>query len=157
MGFGLVHSFTDHLQVVTTNNYYTIADLLIPNHSTLSLLSLLSLVSTMAVHLQSFLVRNLRDGDSSASAVRWLPLHSWTLNSAHLLKWTALNFQLFFAPCYTDSGRTSWKTRVTCQNTCLLARYPALGMARTTYKTLLIHFLLFRALPINGSTCHDIK
>jgi hypothetical protein len=25
MEFGLVHSFIDHLQVVTTNNYYTIA------------------------------------------------------------------------------------------------------------------------------------
>jgi hypothetical protein len=27
MGFGLVIGFTNHLQVVTTNNYYTIADL----------------------------------------------------------------------------------------------------------------------------------
>jgi hypothetical protein len=27
MGFGLVTGFVNHLQVVTTNNYYTIADL----------------------------------------------------------------------------------------------------------------------------------
>jgi hypothetical protein len=39
-----VNRFIDHLQVVTTNNCYTIADLHVPNHSTLSLLSLLSLV-----------------------------------------------------------------------------------------------------------------
>jgi hypothetical protein len=42
--FGWVNKFIDHLQVVTTNNYYTIADFDTTNHSTLSLLSLLSLV-----------------------------------------------------------------------------------------------------------------
>jgi hypothetical protein len=51
--------FIDHLQVITTNNYNTIADFHTTNHSTLSL-SLLSLVvawkqlSTMAIPLQSF-------------------------------------------------------------------------------------------------------
>jgi hypothetical protein len=39
--------FIDTLQVVTTNNYNTIADFHKTNHSTLSLLSLLSLVFTL--------------------------------------------------------------------------------------------------------------
>jgi hypothetical protein len=39
----MVNRFIDHLQVVTTNNYNTIADVHATNHSTLSLLSLLSL------------------------------------------------------------------------------------------------------------------
>jgi hypothetical protein len=38
-GFGLVIGFIDHLQDVTTNNYYTIADFHTTNHSTLSVLS----------------------------------------------------------------------------------------------------------------------
>jgi hypothetical protein len=41
MGFGLVNRFSDHVQVVTTNNYNTIAEF----HTT-NLLSLLSLVFT---------------------------------------------------------------------------------------------------------------
>jgi hypothetical protein len=41
-----VNRFIDHAQVVTTNNYNTIADFHTTNHSTLSLLSLLSLVVT---------------------------------------------------------------------------------------------------------------
>jgi hypothetical protein len=45
-GFGFVNRFIDHLQVVTTNNYNTIADFHTTNYSTLSLLSLLSLVFT---------------------------------------------------------------------------------------------------------------
>jgi hypothetical protein len=43
MGFG----FIDHLQVVTTNNYNISADFHVTNHSTLSLLILLSLVITV--------------------------------------------------------------------------------------------------------------
>jgi hypothetical protein len=39
-----VNRFTDHLQDVTTNNYSINADFHTTNHSTLSLLSLLSLV-----------------------------------------------------------------------------------------------------------------
>jgi hypothetical protein len=42
---------------------------------------------------------------------------------------------LDLASLYIDSGRISLKTRVTCQNACLLARYPVLGSARTTYET----------------------
>jgi hypothetical protein len=38
-------------------------------------------------------------------------------------------------PRYIASGRTSRKTRVTCQNPCSLARYPAVGMAQVTQKT----------------------
>jgi hypothetical protein len=40
MGFGLANKFTDHLQVVTTNNYKTNADFHTTNQSTLSFLSL---------------------------------------------------------------------------------------------------------------------
>jgi hypothetical protein len=39
-----MNRFIDHLQVVITNNYDTIADFHTTNHSTPSLLSLLSLV-----------------------------------------------------------------------------------------------------------------
>jgi hypothetical protein len=77
-----VNRFIYHPHVVTTNNYNIIAI------STLSLLSLLSVViawwqvSTVAIPLQNFsLVTNLSDGDSSASVVRLLTLHHWTLNS----------------------------------------------------------------------------
>jgi hypothetical protein len=53
-GFGLVNRFIDHLQVVGTNNYNTIADFHATNHSTLSLLSL------------RYLVTALNNGNSSA-------------------------------------------------------------------------------------------
>jgi hypothetical protein len=36
MRYGLVNRFIDHLQVVTTNNYYTFADFRTTYHSTLS-------------------------------------------------------------------------------------------------------------------------
>jgi hypothetical protein len=42
-----VNRFIDHLRVVTTNNYNTIADFHTTNHSTLSFLSLLSLIFTL--------------------------------------------------------------------------------------------------------------
>jgi hypothetical protein len=45
-GVGLVNRFIDLLQGVTANNYNTTADFNTTNHSTLSLLSLLSLVFT---------------------------------------------------------------------------------------------------------------
>jgi hypothetical protein len=35
MGFRLVIGFIDHLQVITTNNYYTVTDFHTTNHSTL--------------------------------------------------------------------------------------------------------------------------
>jgi hypothetical protein len=44
--YRLVNRFIDNLHVVTTNNYYTIADFHTTNHSTLSILNLLSLVFT---------------------------------------------------------------------------------------------------------------
>jgi hypothetical protein len=53
-------------------------------------------------------------------------LCSWTLNSTTELT------PNYFLSRYIDSGRISRKTRVTCQNACSLARYPAVGMARTT-------------------------
>jgi hypothetical protein len=56
MGFGLVIGFTDHVQVITTNNYNTVADFHTTNHSTLNLLSLLALV----------FVATLNNGYSSA-------------------------------------------------------------------------------------------
>jgi hypothetical protein len=45
-GVWIVNRFIDNLQIVTTKNYNSIADLHTTNHSTLSLLSLLSLVVT---------------------------------------------------------------------------------------------------------------
>jgi hypothetical protein len=41
-----VNRFVDHLQVVNANNYNTIVDVRTTNHSTLRLLSLLSLIFT---------------------------------------------------------------------------------------------------------------
>jgi hypothetical protein len=35
MGFGLVNRSVDHLRVITTNNYYTIADFQTTNHTKL--------------------------------------------------------------------------------------------------------------------------
>jgi hypothetical protein len=86
-----VNQFIDHLQVVSTYNCYTIADLYTTNHATLSLLSLLPLVFThngspqwlflCNVFNRHFLVTSLSDEDSSVSVARWLRLHSWSLNS----------------------------------------------------------------------------
>jgi hypothetical protein len=47
MGFGLVTGFIDHSQVVATTKYNTLADSHTTNHSTLNLLSVLSLVFTI--------------------------------------------------------------------------------------------------------------
>jgi hypothetical protein len=71
-----VSRFIDHSQVVTTNNYYTVADIHTTNHSTLSLLSLFPLVFTNSspqwlflcrVFTRRLLVTNLSNVDSSAS------------------------------------------------------------------------------------------
>jgi hypothetical protein len=79
--FGLANRFIDHLEVVTTNNYYTIAYFLTTDHSTLkcsqSIFSGLYLVTGLlcSVFTRRFLVTNLSDGDSSAFVARWLTLH----------------------------------------------------------------------------------
>jgi hypothetical protein len=85
-----MNRFIDHLQVVTTSNYNTIADFHTTNHSTLSLLSLLpqylpgnsspQWLFLCSVFTRRFLVTNLSNGDSSASFARRLTLHIWTLN-----------------------------------------------------------------------------
>jgi hypothetical protein len=79
--FGLVNRF-DHLQAVITNTYYIMADFHTTNHSTLNLLSLLSLLFIAA----------LNNGYSSAvfllsSSWQWI-LHS-NCNS-HALGMTVL-------------------------------------------------------------------
>jgi hypothetical protein len=53
---------------------------------------------------------------------RFLLVNTPQLNN-QLNSTTELNSQLLFASRYIGSGRTSQKTRVTCQNVCLLARY----------------------------------
>jgi hypothetical protein len=78
-----VNRFIDHLQVVTTNNCKLIPDFYITNHSTLNLLSLLSIVLLgnssqqwlffCSVFIRRFLVININNGDSSASVVTPLP------------------------------------------------------------------------------------
>jgi hypothetical protein len=83
--YGFVIGFIDHFQVVTTNNYYTIADFHTTNHSTLSFLSIFPLVLLgnsspqwlflYSVFTRRFLVTNLSNGEYSASVARWLTLH----------------------------------------------------------------------------------
>jgi hypothetical protein len=90
IGSGLVNIFIDHLQVVTTNNYNTIADFhtksSVSFHS-----SLLGNNSQQWLFLcnsftRRFLVTNLNNGDSSASVVTPLPAgyHSTTELSTEL-------------------------------------------------------------------------
>jgi hypothetical protein len=50
MGFGLVIGFIDHVEVITTNKYNTVADFHTTDHFTLNLLSLLSLVFIAALN-----------------------------------------------------------------------------------------------------------
>jgi hypothetical protein len=95
-----VNRCISHLQIVTTNNSCTIADFRTRSHSTLSLLNLLSLVVAWLflcnVFTRRLLVTNLNDGESSASVVRWLILHSWTFNSSQLLlNWTIVRLSLY--------------------------------------------------------------
>jgi hypothetical protein len=80
---GFVNRFTEHVQVITTNKYNTIADSHTTNNSTLSLLNLLYVVtalhsgySSAVSSLERFLVTNFSDEDSSVSIIRWLTLHS---------------------------------------------------------------------------------
>jgi hypothetical protein len=58
MGCGLVYRFIDYLQVVTTNNYYTIADFHTTNHSTL--------MSSLSAFTSLYSVIDLNNGYSSA-------------------------------------------------------------------------------------------
>jgi hypothetical protein len=147
-GFWLVNRFTDHLHVVTTNNYNSIADL----HTK----------SSQSISTSFYLVTALYNDNSFttsslyvswywilASVVRWLTLHGWTLI------WTPVLTRSH----YTESGRSSRKTRVTCQNECLLARYPALGMARTTQKTSLplLEWVFIVPLPSIGHGADHIE
>jgi hypothetical protein len=90
-----MNRFIDHLQVVTTNNYNTIAEFHTTNNSTLSLLSLLGDSSPQwlflcTVFTRHFLVKNLSNGDSSASVASRLTLHIWTINCTALTHWTEL-------------------------------------------------------------------
>jgi hypothetical protein len=64
----------------------------------------------------------------------WLPFrHLLRLTGSRWRYWTPPpHGLLLFVSRYIDSGRTSRRTHVMCQNACLLARYPALGVARTT-------------------------
>jgi hypothetical protein len=84
-----VDRFIDHLQVVSTNNYNTVADCNTTNHPTLSSQSVLLILlgnSTQQwlflcnVFTRRFLVKNLSNGEFSASVARWLTLHNRTLN-----------------------------------------------------------------------------
>jgi hypothetical protein len=55
MGSEFVNIFIDYLEVVATNNYNTIADFHTTIHSTLSLLSLLSLVfNLVTAHINGY-------------------------------------------------------------------------------------------------------
>jgi hypothetical protein len=85
-----VNRFIDHLQVVATDNCSTNADFHTTNHSTLSLLSLLSVVLLgnhspqwlflCSVFTKRFLVTKLSNGNFSASVAFRLTLYNWTLD-----------------------------------------------------------------------------
>jgi hypothetical protein len=62
--FGLVNSFIDHLQVIITNNYNTVADFHSTDHS---------MLSSQSAFTSHYLVMNLNIGDSSASVVTLMP------------------------------------------------------------------------------------
>jgi hypothetical protein len=59
MGFGLANRFIDHLQVLTANNYYIIADFHATDHSTLK--------SSQSTFTGLYLVTALHNGYSSAT------------------------------------------------------------------------------------------
>jgi hypothetical protein len=76
MGFGLVNRFIDHLLVVTTSNYNSIADFHTTNHCTLSsqsaftshcLVTALNSGYSTAVFTRCFLVMHLNNEDSLGS------------------------------------------------------------------------------------------
>jgi hypothetical protein len=72
---------------------------------------------------------------------------------------TELNFQLFSAYCYIDSGWTSCKTRVTCHNVWSLVPYTGLAMARITEKTpvLMPECVFIGPLPSTGHGADHIE
>jgi hypothetical protein len=82
-----VNRFIDHLQVVTTNNYYAIDDFHTTDHSTLKssqfaftglylVTPLRNGYSSATFSLDVFWEKNLSIGDSSASVGSWLTHHS---------------------------------------------------------------------------------
>jgi hypothetical protein len=83
MGFGLVIGFINHLQLVTTNNYYTVPDLHNLQSLHYNLLSLLSLVFTIR-----FLATDLNTGITTVSPSQYhctiahikSPHHTWSLH-----------------------------------------------------------------------------
>jgi hypothetical protein len=95
----------------------------------------------------------LSNGDSSASVACWLTLHSRTLNSIACS-----------VDCLQDNSsvRTPRKTPSSVvKNACLLARYLAMDICELHRKHFLRHWFccyvrVFRALPRNGSTCHNM-
>jgi hypothetical protein len=92
---------------------------------------------------------------SSASLARWLTLHSWTLNSQ-----TACSVN-----CLQDNSwaRTPRKTPSSfVKNACLLVRYLAMDECEPYIKHFLRHWFycyvrVFRPLPRNRSTCHNMN
>jgi hypothetical protein len=80
MGFGLVIGFINHLQVVTTNNYYTIADLHNLQSLHTNLLNLFPLVFTV-----SFLATDLNTEIVKVSQNYTLPISMYcsTCNITH--------------------------------------------------------------------------
>jgi hypothetical protein len=108
----------------------------------------------MVIHLQCFhrrfLVMNLTDGDSSASVTRWLTLHSWTLNS-----------QLLVASTVFKITPRNGPGLFVVKNACLLASYLAMAICEPYREHLLRRWFhccvrVFRELPRNGSTYHNI-
>jgi hypothetical protein len=67
MGFGLVTQFIDYLQIVTTDNCSTIANL-----HTLQI-TRAHAKSSQSAYTSRFLVMDLNNGDSSASVLTSLP------------------------------------------------------------------------------------
>jgi hypothetical protein len=92
---GMMNRFIDHLQVVTTNNYYTISDFHSINHSTLSLFNLHSRVFTA-----------LHNGYASAVASLYV-LWEWILTS--VVRWLILRIpQLLNCTAVTRSPFSIW-------------------------------------------------
>jgi hypothetical protein len=85
---GYCDRLIDHLQISTTNNCYTIADLHTPNHTTLNLLNLFSPVFTALHNGYSSTVSSLDVlwQRILTSAIRWLTLHSWSFNCNALIR-----------------------------------------------------------------------
>jgi hypothetical protein len=124
--------FTDHLQAVTTNNYYSIADFHTKSSkSTFTSHCLLTGLNNRYSSAKFFtahvLATNHSAEDSSASTVCWLTLHSWTLNSTQLLNRTMLTL------IFSRHGPHTENTALLLLRACLLGfphdRYPASPVA----------------------------